>query len=221
MEFDSQLGVFSPDGRLIQVEYAQNASIQGPIAIIKKTNNLIEIAYDNRQSNSLHIPMSKLHIVDEDRNIYLLFSGLRPDSLLVKSKAISICRNYKYNTSEDISFVILAKKIAEYKQKFTIDQNQRPLGLRTVLFGFENGKPKIFIIETDGNFSEYESCALGYKNDIVMKYLESKKGDCHILKALLEVLQKDAKVVKAFKLCEKEGLSEIPNDEIKQAFENE
>ncbi len=219
MEFDSQLGVFSPDGRLIQVEYAQNASTQGPIIIVQKVSNGIKIAYDNRQATSLYIPMPKVHILDRDRSIYILFSGLRPDSLMVRSKAISICRNYKYNVTEDIPLKILAKRIGEYKQSFTVDHHQRPFGLRTVLLGFENNEPKIFIIETDGNFSEYECCALGYKNDVVMKYLESKNGDCCIFKGLMEVLQKDVTKIKAYLLRQNEFL-EISEDEIKAAIEN-
>lgn len=218
MEFESQLGVFSPDGRLIQVEYAQNASAQGSSMALQNTGDSVKIFYEDRQVNSLVISTDKIHKVDAERQIYMAFSGLKPDSLKVLNEAINICCNYKYSTSEDISMWQLAKKIGEFKQQFTVSKSMRPLGLRSVLFGFEKNIPRIFIIETDGIFSEYKKCAVGYKNDISTKYLEEHDEDDCALQALLSIVQKDTNKIKGFEL-KAEGLNPIDPELIKPIVE--
>ncbi|ELA41763.1 uncharacterized protein VICG_01115 [Vittaforma corneae ATCC 50505] len=115
-EYESKLGVFAPDGRLIQVEYAQNASNQGGTIVLQALESKIVICYEIRNTNPLIIPMSKIHTIDQDRNIYMIFSGFKADSLIIADKAIDIVCNYKYSTSEDISLPRLARDIAKYNK---------------------------------------------------------------------------------------------------------
>lgn len=217
MEFSSH-GIFSPDGRLIQVEYAQHASTQGSIAVIHALSDRITVVYEDCHTNPLVISTPKIHMIDPDRNFCMIYSGFKPDSLLVTDHAILACRNYKYTTSEDIPMDTLAMRIAEYKQKFTVDSHNRPFGLRSVLFGMDRGQPRIFIIETDGNFSEYRKIAVGYRNEVCNAYLESNDGDDSPFKALLEVVQKDYRKVKGFVL-DSSGLAEISQERVRSFME--
>lgn len=218
MEFSSQLGVFSPDGRLIQVEYAQHASSQGSIAVIQALSDRIVVVYEDRHTNPLVISTPRIHQIDPDRNFYMIYSGFKPDSLLVTDHASLVCRNYKYTTSEDIPMDMLSTRIAEFKQQFTVDDERRPLGLRSVLFGIDKGKPRVFIIETDGNFSEYQKVAVGYRNEVCNAYLENSNDEDSSFKALLEVVQKDYRKVKGFML-DGNGLAEIPQEHIRSLME--
>lgn len=213
MEYQSSLGVFSPEGRLIQVEFAQHASNQGVTIVLQALNDRIHIAYEKRSTNPLLIPINKIHKVDSDRHFSMIFSGFKADSLQVVEEAIGIVHNYKYTTSEDISLEMLARKIAEYKQTFTVNNSMRPLGLRTVLFGIERGVPRIFVIETDGNFAEYSKYSLGFKNDVCNTFLENNNGDDCAFKALSEVVQMDFKKVTGFAL-DQNGLKEFTSIEV-------
>jgi 20S proteasome subunit alpha 4 len=219
--FENSLGVFSPDGRLIQVEYAQHASNQGVTVVLECLENSIQIAYEKRSSNPLLIPANKIHKVDLDRHFSMIFSGFKADSLLVVEEAIGLIYNYKHTTSEDISLEKLAKKIAAFQQAFTVDNSMRPLGLRSVLFGLEtvhsNGNdstavPKMFVIETDGNFAEYSKYSLGFKNDVCNEFLENNSN---AFKAISEVVQMDFKKVSGFELT-REGLKEFTGEEIQK-----
>lgn len=219
MDFETTNGLFNSEGRMIQVEYAQNVSSQSSTIIIQKSGTKVSIAYENRQTNGLDIPMDKILVVDPERHIYLIFSGLKPDSSLVAAEANYICRSYKYTTGEDIPMSVLARRIGEFKQKYTVDQSFRPLGLRTVLFTAENDDPRVFVIETDGNYSEYTCYCLGHKSDIVNSYMEQSGADGNIFKGLLQIMQKDGSKIKAFELTAT-GLSMIPEDQIKAEFDN-
>ncbi|KAI5151789.1 20S proteasome subunit alpha 4 [Enteropsectra breve] len=208
MEFEQDHGVFSPDGRLIQVEYAQKASEQGGIAIIEATGDSINIVYESRQANPLHIPTPKIHPVDPERGIYILFSGLKPDTLPIEKIALNLICNIKYSTSVDVELEDLARKIGEFKQQYTVDESFRPLGLRTVLFGFSDGVPQIYLIETDGNYTNYFKLAIGYRANLAMEYMASD-DNATIYQAILKVVQRDTKKIKSYTLDSSFELKEM------------
>lgn len=213
--FEDALGVFSPDGRLIQVEYAQHASNQGVTIVLQCIENKVQIVYENRNTNPLLISINKIHEVDLDRHFSMIFSGFKADSLLVVEEAMDIVYNFKYTTSEDISLEVLARKISEFKQSFTVNNSMRPLGLRSVLMGIEDGIGKMFIIETDGNFGEYSKYSLGFKNEVCNEFLEKNDGENCAFKAISEVVQTDAKKVTGF-LLTSGGLTEFTMKEIER-----
>lgn len=210
MEYESALGIFSPDGRLIQVEYAQNASEQGSLVSFAYDEEKISVSMEKKIMNKMIIEEPKIIPIDKKLGIWMSFSGLKPDSYLVVNQARLICRNYKYSTGEDIRLSQLASKLCDYKQGFTLDSRRRPLGLRTVLFGFEP-KPKIFIVEPDGNFSEFTGGALGQKCHKVLEHFEKGMSDDVVkdtILGLVEVIQSDLNKIISFVIT-KEGCKEV------------
>ncbi|KAL6122046.1 hypothetical protein NUSPORA_00968 [Nucleospora cyclopteri] len=197
MEYQDSIGIFSPDGRLYQVEYAQNASNQGSAVCLNIMNNKIYAFYDNKQINNLHKQENKLHKIDD--NIFILFSGIRPDSYVIMDEALYMIYAHKLQTTEKIQIKSLASKIATYKQKYTVRENFRPFGLRTVLLGFEeNGEPRIYIIEADGNYAEYEKCAVGFKAENLMEDMQKNSHEMCSLQTLFQSVQKDVNNIKGF-----------------------
>lgn len=217
-DYGSKLGVFAPDGRLIQVEYAQNASNQGGTIVIQAVEDKIIICYEIRNVNPLLIPMPKIQTIDSEKNIHMIFSGFKADSLIIAQEANDIICDYKYNTSEYITLTQLARNIAKFKQIFTVHRRLRPFGLRSVLFGFEDEVPKIYVIETDGNCAEYSRCALGFKNEACNEILANDNGENASFKALSEVVQKDYNKVDAYVL-DKQGLMRLSKQEIRSRME--
>lgn len=217
MSFENAIGVFSPDGRLYQVEYAQHASNQGNTTCLSIVDNKIYVYYENKQVNPMQILEDR--ITNVGNSIYLLFSGIQPDSYNI----INVCADYtfahKMDTGENVTLTEMAGKIGAYKQKYTVSFEWRPVGLKTVVFGFEEGKAKIIVIEADGNRAEYENVAIGYKSD---KLYESFKnnGIYTALHALMCVSQKDEKHIKGFVVDDKEGVNEIDQEIIKEGIKN-
>ena len=215
MEFELKQGLFSPDGRLIQVENAQHSTRQGCTMVFHADGDRVIVVHENRQTNPLLLPMPRFFEVDYERRIYIAYSGLRPDATRVTNEAIALCRNYRYSVGEDIRLETLARKIGEYKQQYTVDRSYRPLGLRTVLFGIQDGEAHVYIVETDGNFARYTRCAVGYKSEIAMEYLEKNGGSDCAFKAIMEVVQKDFKKIKGFVLSNG-GLEAVPEEKIQE-----
>ncbi|ADM11863.1 26S proteasome subunit alpha-4 [Encephalitozoon intestinalis ATCC 50506] len=202
MGFEEQLAVFSPDGRLIQVEYAQQASEQGSLVVFGVDSEKISVSIERKSGNKLFLEEEKVFLVNERQSIWMSYSGFKPDAYLVMNAARMICFSYKNTTGEDISIDQLARRLSEYKQRYTVVYHQRPFGVRTVLFGLKP-RPVAYVIEPDGNFSEFFCGAIGQKSQRVCEYLEKKdKGDLVRLTilGLMEVVQSDSKKISSFVL---------------------
>lgn len=212
MSFENAAGIFSPDGRLYPIEYAQHASDQGNTACISIHDGQIYVFYENKQTNKMQILDER--IVSIGANMYLLFSGVKPDSYSLVERCGHRMFSNRLRCGEEITIDEMAEFIGTYKQKYTVEPYYRPIGLKTVLFGFNEEKPKIFVIEADGNFAEYDKCAVGYRSDKISESFDDL-GEMSALSALLNVAQKDSKNIKGFKITKGNGLEKIQEETIK------
>lgn len=194
MNYDHALAVFSPDGRLIQVENAQKASDQGNLIAFSCNNKRISITFDQRILDKMRIePKVKMHLIDADLNFWLAFSGLRPDSLDIISETRYIARQYRFRFLVDITLRQLAAELAMHMQRYTITRGFRPFGVRVILFGVA-GEANAFVVGPDGNFSEYRASAIGQKAEKAVLFLENNFGDDPVLnsvRAVMDAAQND------------------------------
>ncbi|KCZ80345.1 hypothetical protein H312_02252 [Anncaliia algerae PRA339] len=164
MSYTEALNVFSPDGRLIQVEYAHHASEQGSLITANVTTGAVIICIEKKTAIKNLISKSKLLKVAE--NIYFSYSGLASDAQTIFTRLSLFYHNYKIETDTYPDISLLAMELGVIKFKYTIEGGKRPFGVRSILVGFDD-KPRVFIIEPDGNYGEYNNATLGYKNDKV------------------------------------------------------
>merc|ERR1711915_762775 len=178
-DFDNKLNVFSPDGRLLQIEHAQKSSDQGTLISFCLNQEKAAIFFNLKYEDNLKIREKMVHLINKaDDNtgqgsIFLSFSGLRPDSYRIIEHARYLCRVWAYSYGQEISISILAKKLATYIHTFTISSRFRPYGTKIVLFGKED-RMRSFVISCDGNSLEYRAGAIGNRETEAMKYLEEK-----------------------------------------------
>ncbi|OAG29621.1 2S proteasome subunit alpha 4 [Nematocida displodere] len=201
--YDQALSVFSPDGRIFQVEYAQLASERGSPVIFFSDGKTIAVAIEKR-SESKHKILSDLDKFREvETGIYLTFAGIWPDSLILIDEAIMIARAYAYNTGEKIDIKKLALELSDYVQKYTITGGYRPFGIKMVLFGFAEGVPVITLIEPDGNYAMYRGGAIGQKSEKATEELEKHLDlppTTAVARVLYTVAQKDPKKMSLYEI---------------------
>lgn len=171
--FSNQLNTFSPDGRLIQLEHAQKSSDQGTLICYTTNKEQAIIFFDLKNQDKMKIQETLVHEINKNQ-IYLCFSGLRPDSIKIIDKARLLCRIWAYNHKEEISINILTKLLGDYIQSFTITRGFRPFGCKIVLFGknSNNQNMNCFVISCDGTYLEYKAGAIGAKSDDAITFLE-------------------------------------------------
>lgn len=214
-KYDRALSIFSPDGRIFQVEYAQLASERGSPVIFYSDEKTISVAIEKR-AESKHRILSDLDKFKEvETNIYVSFAGIHPDSAVILDRIIYIAREYCISNNEKIDIKKLALETSDYIQRYTITGGCRPFGVKLVLFGFDNTKPIIALIEPDGNYSFYKGGAIGQKSEKATEELEKHGSTLSptqaVIKTLFTVAQKDPNKMSVYEISPKSANILPPN----------
>ncbi len=171
MGYDRAITVFSPDGRLFQVEYAREAVKRGTTSIGIKYKGGIVLAVDKRITSRLIEAESIEKIFQIDDNIGAVTSGLVADArvLIDRARVESQINRVTYN--EPIDMGILAKKICDFKQLYTQHGGVRPFGIAMLLAGV-NETPRLFETDPSGALIEYKATAIGSGRPVAMEIFE-------------------------------------------------
>ena len=128
MAYDRGITVFSPDGRLFQVEYAREAVKKGTTTIGLKFKDGVILIVDKRVSSKLVEPKSVEKIYDVDKYIGCATSGLVADARILVDEARKNAQVHKVTYNENITVEALVKKICDLKQNYTQYGGARPFG---------------------------------------------------------------------------------------------
>jgi len=169
--YDRAITVFSPDGRLFQVEYAREAVKRGTTAIGITYDSGVLLAVDKNVSNKLIIPKSIEKIFTIDDHICVATSGLVADARrLIEDARVKSQRN-KLVYNEPINVSSLTRSICDMKQAYTQYGGARPFGTALLIAGVNNG-PHLFETDPSGAYTEYKAGAIGSGKRDVEKLLE-------------------------------------------------
>ncbi|KAI5190719.1 20S proteasome subunit alpha 4 [Nematocida minor] len=201
--YSRALSIFSPDGRIFQVEYAQLAAERGSPVIFYSDGSTISVAIEKRAESKHKILTDEDKFKEVETGIFLTFAGVWPDSLVIIDRAAFIAREYSYRIGEKIDIMKLSLELSDFVQRYTITGGYRPFGVKIVLFGFYNNEPVISMIEPDGNYSMYKGGAIGAKSERAVQELvkdPSLSPTIAVAKALFTVAQKDANKMTLFEI---------------------
>ncbi len=159
--YDRASTVFSPDGRLYQVEYAREAVKRGTTAIGIKYKNGALLLVDKRVTSKLIEISSIEKIFKIDDHIGAATSGLIADARALIDKARVESQINRVTYGEPIGVEILSKKISDHKQTFTQYGGVRPYGTSLLIIGVENNKVRLFETDPSGAVLEYKASAIG------------------------------------------------------------
>lgn len=171
--YDRAITVFSPDGRLFQVEYAREAVKRGTTAVGIIYDKGVILAVDKNVTSKLIVPKSIEKIFQIDDHIGVATSGLVADARrLVEDARVRAQRNrLVYN--QPISVNGLTRDLCDIKQAYTQYGGARPFGTALLIAGV-NEKPHLFETDPSGAFTEYTAGAIGMGKREVEKLLEEK-----------------------------------------------
>lgn len=173
MGFETSTNIFSPDGRLLQLERALISPQLSSNITFSIFENKMLLVFEKKDTTNA-IPFKQIHEIYD--NVYISFSGLCPDFFTLKNMILIKIGNAKLNEI-NLSIEMINDFIANILQNCSLSSN-RPFGLQILLFGLNlNNFIKCFIIETDGNSCEFIAGSLGRKKNEVIKFLENMEID--------------------------------------------
>jgi len=171
--YDRAITVFSPDGRLFQVEYAREAVKRGTTAVGIIYDKGVLLAVDKNVSTKLIVPKSIEKIFQIDEHIGVATSGLVADARrLIEDARVRAQRNrLVYN--EPISVQTLTRDLCDIKQAYTQYGGARPFGTALLVAGV-NDQPHLFETDPSGAFTEFRAGAIGMGKREVERILEER-----------------------------------------------
>lgn len=182
MGYDRAITVFSPDGKLYQVEYAERAIEKGATAVAVKCSEGIVLLVEKRFASPLIEPRSYEKIFKIDDHIGTATSGLIGDARVLVDKARLDSQIYRLTYSETIGVEELAKKVGDHKQMYTQYGGIRPFGASLLIAGIDDVGAQVFVTHPSGALYEYKAKAIGQNNKEVNDLLEKNYGQVETLR---------------------------------------
>ncbi len=175
--YDRAITVFSPDGRLFQVEYAREAVRTGSTSIGVTCRDGVALVAHKRIVSKLIVGDSHEKLFQVDNHIASTSSGLVADARKLVDFARLECQRHHLTYDESIPVELLAKKIGDHLQFYTQFGGVRPYGVSLLIAGVSDGKARLFETDPSGALFEYKATAIGAGKKTVEELMEKEYKD--------------------------------------------
>ncbi|MFB6072439.1 MAG: archaeal proteasome endopeptidase complex subunit alpha [Halobacterium sp.] len=171
--YDRGITIFSPDGRLYQVEYAREAVKRGTPSIGVRTAGGVVLLVDKRINSSLMEASSVEKIHKADDHVGVASAGHVADARQLVDFARRDAQFNRLRYEEPIGVETLTKDITDHIQQYTQIGGARPFGVALLVGGVDDGgEPRLFETDPSGTPYEWKALAIGENRQKVQSYLE-------------------------------------------------
>ncbi|XP_051126182.1 proteasome subunit alpha type-6 [Andrographis paniculata] len=203
--YDRHITIFSPEGRLYQVEYAFKAvKAAGITSIGVRGADSVCVVTQKKVPDKLLDPASVSHLFPITKYLGLLATGMTADARTLVQQARNEAAEFRFRYGYEMPVDSLARWIADKSQVYTQHAYMRPLGIISMILGIDDEKgPQLFKCDPAGHFFGHKATSAGSKEQEAINFLEKKmKNDPAFtfdetvqtaISALQSVLQEDFK----------------------------
>jgi proteasome alpha subunit len=171
--YDRAITVFSPDGRLYQVEYAIETVRRGTLAIGVKSKDGVILAVEEK-ARKLQISNVTQKIFQVDDHIGVAAAGYIPDARTQVDHARFFAQSNRLIYDEPVDVEGVAKNMADMAQQFTQYAGVRPFGVALILAGVDKNGASLYLTDPSGTYIGYDAVAIGAGSDQVTEFLEKQ-----------------------------------------------
>ena len=170
--YDRGITIFSPDGRLYQVEYAREAVKRGPASLGIRTAGGVALAVDKRIRSPLMERSSVEKIHKADDHIGIASAGHVADARQLIDFSRQQAQINRLRFEEPIGVETLTKAVTDHIQQYTQLGGARPFGVALIIGGIEDGEPRLYETDPSGTPYEWKALAIGADRADLQEYLE-------------------------------------------------
>ncbi|TKX27485.1 putative proteasome subunit alpha type-6 [Elsinoe australis] len=234
--YDNEATTFSPQGRIFQVEYAQEAVKQGSVVVglVSKTHSVLAALKRNAEELSSY----QKKIIPVDAHYGVALAGLASDGRVLSNFMRQQSLSSRLTYDRPILLSEITSRIGDRAQSSTQNYGRRPYGVGLLIAGVDSLGVHLFEFSPSGITQEMQASAIGARSQMARTYLERHLDDFegssreelvkHALRALKESLSQDkeltvdntsvgvAGIDQDFKLYEHQEISEW----LETTFEN-
>jgi len=225
--YDRAITVFSPDGRLFQVEYALAAVDRGPTIIGVSCPEGVVIGAEEKVESKLQDPNFSQKIFAVDEHLGAAVVGISSDAriLIDESRVYSQSNRLMYDESIDVE--IVTKRIGDVMQIYTQHAGVRPFGVSLIFGGVDKTGAKLYATDPIGSYRSYKALAIGigretaenilreeYRDDLKLEQAISLAVKC--LVKSLQARDEQSRIRMAVVPSSTKTFGVLPNDEVEK-----
>ncbi len=182
MGYDRTATMFSPEGTILQVEYAQKTVRLGSSSIGMICSDGVFLMADKRLKDTLIAETLAHKIYEIDLHLIVSTAGIVSDARILIEKAQVVAQQHRIVYDSPIEPEVIIKDLSNLKQQFTQYGGARPFGVSLMLAGINNKKPELYTSDVTGNYFAYYANAIGENDEKIKEKLREKYKKDNIIK---------------------------------------
>ena len=172
--YDRAITVFSPDGRLFQVEYALETVNRGYTILGITCSEGVVLGAEEKIETKLQDPDFTLKLYEIDDHLGAAIVGLSSDARILIDQARIYSQSNRLMYDEPIDVEIVTKRIGDVKQLYTQHAGVRPFGVSIIFGGVDKRGNKLFVTHPSGSYGSYKAVAVGIGRETVDNILKKE-----------------------------------------------
>lgn len=173
-EYDGAITIFSPEGRIYQVEYALELVKRGsPIVGVKSPEGVVLAAIEPKQSR-LAAPINSKKIYQIDEHVAVAIAGLSPDARVLVRQARYVSQGNRMTYDELVDIESLTSSVGDLLQTYTQNAGVRPFGVSLIFGGVDSHRVSLISTDPSGSYRGHKAHAVGRNSEKAMKVLHDQ-----------------------------------------------
>jgi proteasome alpha subunit len=172
--YDRAITVFSPDGRIFQVEYAFEPVRKGTTAIGLACKGGAVLAVEERPFSILQDMNVAQKLFQIDEHVGAAVAGLMGDARILVDQARIYAQANRLTYDEPVDIEVLSKRVGDIAQLYTQHAGVRPFGASIIFAGIDKTGSRVFLSEPSGAYWGFKAVAIGAGADTVKPILEKE-----------------------------------------------
>jgi proteasome alpha subunit len=171
--YDRAITVFSPDGRLFQVEYALETVNRGATILGIACNEGIVLGAEENIESKLQDENFMWKLFEVDEHLGAVVVGLGSDARILIDQARVYAQSNKLMYDEAIDVEVVAKRVGDVKQLYTQHAGVRPFGVSIIFGGIDKTGSRLFATDPSGSIRGWKAVAIGVGRETVEGILKT------------------------------------------------
>jgi len=176
--YDHHISIFSPQGRLYQMEYCFKAANSGLTGVAIRGKDSVCVVTQKKVPDRLMEPSSVTHLFKLTQKIGVCVTGPMADSKSMVQRARYESGKWAFDNGYPMPVSVLSRRMADLAQVNTQAASSRPLACIGLFVGVDDEKgPQVFKVDCAGHYLPFFAAASGPKEQEAMNFLEKRVNE--------------------------------------------
>ncbi|TDG40175.1 hypothetical protein AWZ03_013403 [Drosophila navojoa] len=168
-QYDNDVTVWSPQGRLFQVEYAMEAVSLGTACVGLKSKDFAVVV--GLSKPTIEMGLSQPKITSIDQHVGICIAGITADARVLGTYLRTECHTYKHTYGSLYPIQRLVNNLGNKMQISTQRYDRRPLGVGLLLAGYDDKGSHLYQVMPSANVFNCKAMAIGNRSQGARTYL--------------------------------------------------